>query len=145
MVKEFLWRDAQTELIWKAFKHSEMILDKNGCTLFNDTRFKFSFHLDVFPSYFLTQKDDLLPSLNTGTVVRHIHDLQLLLGLNQWLRSKSYHMIVTNLSIKDWMWHHRVQNHCVFTRTCRILQKCLNTEKNMVTKNILGQYIYLKT
>ena len=90
-----------------------MILDKNG------------YYLDVFSSYFLTQKDDLLPSLNTGIVVRHVHDLQLLLGLNQWLRSKSYHMIVTNLSIKDWMWHHRVQHHCIFTRTCRILQKCL--------------------
>ena len=40
-------------------------------------------HLDVLSGYFLTEKDDLLPSLNTGTVVRHVHDLQLLLGLNQ--------------------------------------------------------------
>jgi len=71
-------------------------------------------HLDVLSGYFLTEKDNLLPSLNTGAVVRHVHDLQLLLGL----------------CIKDGVRHNWIQHHFIFSRTGWILQKCLETQSD---------------
>jgi len=69
-------------------------------------------HLDVFLAHLLTQDDDLLASISRSCVVRHVHDLQLLLGLG----------------IIDRLGAYGGQDHCVLSWSRWILQEYLEAK-----------------